>query len=78
MISIKEIQAKDAESLALLARVSYGESHAQFIKEETDLKAYCDEAFSVEQMSKSIQSKQCLLYFLIKDNLPIGYAKIDR
>lgn len=76
MIEIKLANESKAVVLALLARVSYVESHGHFIEDKNDLLAYTNQAFSVAKTKEELNDSKNLFYIIYADELPVGYVKL--
>ncbi|MBA6155059.1 GNAT family N-acetyltransferase [Tenacibaculum sp. S7007] len=76
MIEIKKAKESDAEILALLGRVTYVESHGNFIEDKTDLLKYLTKSFSVVKTREDIKNNNNLFLILYVDELPVGYVKL--
>lgn len=76
MIDIKKANDSDVEVLALLGRISYSESHGQYIENEADILDYMDKAFSVSKVKEELGDQDCIFYIIYVDKLPVGYAKL--
>lgn len=76
MIKIKTSKASDFEVLALLGRLTYVESHSQFIEDKNDLHQYINDAFSVSKTTQELSNPNNLFYIVYVDDLPVGYAKL--
>ena len=76
MIKIKKANKADTAILALLGRVTYAESHGQFIDDKSDLIKHLDENFSVSKTKQDISNPKHIFYIIYADDLPVGYAKL--
>ncbi|MET2985312.1 GNAT family N-acetyltransferase [Aureibaculum conchae] len=76
MIKIETAKAEDTAILALLGRLTFAESHGQYIEDKNDLLKYLDENFSVSTMKQKIKDPKNRFYIVYADGLPVGYAKI--
>jgi len=76
MIKINLAKHTDAAVLALLGRITYAESHGNFIDSKDDLSTYINDAFSVAKTKQDINNTKNLFYMLFVDDLPVGYAKL--
>lgn len=76
MIHIRQGVEPDSELLALLGRITYSESHGQFIADKKDLLGYNEEAFSVSAIQTQLKDPNIIYYLLYHKDLPIGYAKL--
>ncbi len=76
MIKIRPTKETDTEVLALLGRLTWAESHGQFIDDKDQLSKYLDENFSVSKTNQDINNPEHLFYIVFADDLPVGYAKL--
>lgn len=76
MIKIKIAKEADTDVLALLGRVTWAESHGQYIEDKNNLLKYLNKNFSVSQTKLEINNPKNLFYILYVDDLPVGYAKL--
>lgn len=76
MIKIKLAKETDTEVLALLARLTWAESHGHYIEDKNDLEIYLDKNFSVSKTKQDINNPKHLFYIIYVDDLPVGYAKL--
>ena len=76
MITIKVANEANTTTLALLGRITYVESHGQFIPNKNDLSIYCDKAFSVAKTRKDLKNAKNLFFIIYSNDFPIGYAKL--
>ncbi len=75
-IKIKLASIADLETLALLGRVTFRESHGGYIEDKTNLNAYLDKAFSVETTKKELEDSNNVYFILYRNQLPVGYVKL--
>lgn len=76
MITIRKVNINDAQVLALLARVTYSESHAHLINSKPDLLSYNNHYFSIENIKNEIADNKNVFYIAFSKNFPVGYFKI--
>jgi ribosomal protein S18 acetylase RimI-like enzyme len=76
MIDIKIAKKTDFEVLALLGRVTYSESHGQYIDDKNDLEKHLNEAFSITKIKKEINDVNNHFYIMSVDGFPAGYLKL--
>ena len=76
MINIRIAMSDDAVIIALLGRITYVESHGEFIDNKTDLLNYNNEAFSVTKIKNDLKNPNNIFHIVYDDELPIGYAKL--
>ena len=67
---------KDAEYIALLARITFTETFDHFFRDRQDLLNYYDSTFSVEKIERSISKSNNIYWISFIDRLPVGYAKL--
>ena len=73
---IKLATANDAELLALLGRVTFRESHGDYIEDKTNLNDYLDTSFSFETTQKQVNDSNNIYFIIYKNNFPVGYSKL--
>lgn len=76
MINIKIATEADTVILALLARITWAESHGHYIEDKNNLLKYLDKNFSVSKTKQDINNPKNLFYIMYVDDLPVGYAKL--
>jgi len=76
MIKIKIAKEADIAILALLGRLTWAESHGQYIDDKNNLLEYLNKNFSVSKMKQDISNPKNLFYIVYVDDLPVGYAKL--
>lgn len=76
MIKIRKAKKADTEVLALLGRLTWSESHGQYIDDKNNLLKYLDENFSISKTKQEINNSKNLFYIIYVDDLPVGYAKL--
>lgn len=76
MLQIRRATELDATIIALLGRVTFTESHGKHITDKSDLLAYLDKSFNVEQIKSELNNLNNFFWIAFKDNLPVGYAKL--
>jgi len=76
MISIKKAQIEDLEIIALLGRLTWAESHGQYIDDKDDIPKYLNENFSISKTTDNIKNPDIHYSIIYVDDLPAGYAKI--
>ena len=75
MITYKIAKVSDIEVVALLARITYVESHGHFIDDKNDLQKYCEHAFSIKKTIEDLKDKNNLFHIAYVDSFPVGYSK---
>ncbi|WP_299888779.1 N-acetyltransferase [uncultured Lacinutrix sp.] len=76
MIKIQIAKKADTRVLALLGRITWAESHGQYIDDKNSLLKYLDNNFSVSKIKQDINNPKNLFYIIYVDDLPVGYAKL--
>lgn len=76
MITIREADSNDCEVLALLGRVTFHESHKQFIKTKSDLLHHLNSTFSIEKVEKDLADSNNVYLIIYVDKFPVGYSKV--
>jgi len=76
MIKIRRAKEADTEVLALLARVTWAESHGQYIDDKNNLLKYLDANFSVSKTKQDLNNPDNFFYIITVDDLPAGYVKL--
>lgn len=76
MIHIKKATISDVKILALLARITYSESHEAFINNTEDLIKYNNDAFSIEKISETLNDENTCYFIAEVNDFPVGYAKL--
>lgn len=76
MIKIEPATEAHSQILAMLGRITYTESHGDFIKDRNDLLRYNDQAFSISRTKRDLSDKQNLFFIAYQSGFPVGYAKL--
>ena len=76
MITIKLAKEADIEVLALLGRITWAESHSQYIDDKNDQLKYLDSSFSIPKTKQDFNDSKQLYYIIYVDDFPVGYAKL--
>lgn len=77
MIKIKQATFDDAVIIALLGRITFVESHSDFVKNEKAVKAFCNSEFNVAKIKDDLQNKNLLFWLVFYEDLPVGFAKVN-
>ncbi|WP_298778310.1 GNAT family N-acetyltransferase [uncultured Polaribacter sp.] len=77
MITIRKATTADATHIALLGRITYTESHGNYIKEKEDLLKFYEEYYSVSRIREEINDVENIFWIVFSDELPIGFAKLS-
>jgi len=76
MIKIQIAKEADTMVVALLARLTWAESHGQYIDDKNNLTKYLNSNFSISKTKQDITNPKNLFYIIYVDDLPVGYAKL--
>lgn len=76
MIKITKANEADTEVLALLGRLTWAESHGQYIHDKNDIPKYLHENFSIAKTNQNIKNPNIHYYICYVDELPVGYVKL--
>ena len=76
MIKIKPAKLNDTEVLALLGRLTWAESHGQYIDDKNDIPKYLNEKFSISITKQNLKNTDIHYYICYVDELPVGYVKL--
>jgi len=76
MINIQLAKEADTTILALLGRITWAESHGDYIDDKNNLFKYLNTNFSVSKTKEDLNNPKNLFYIIYVDNLPVGYAKL--
>ena len=75
MVTIRIATPDDYETLALLGRLTFKESHGDYIQDKTNLQAYLNTAFSIAKTKQDLQNERIVYLMLFENNFPVGYSK---
>lgn len=76
-MQIRRAGLGDATALALLGRITFAETFGYLFREhEGDLRAYLDATFDVGKIENSLAKPENAYWLVLRDRLPIGYAKL--
>ena len=76
MITIKLASITDSEVLALLGRITYTESHGEYIENKNHLFTYNNNAFDIEKIKKQLDNANNIFYIIYANGFPAGYSKL--
>ncbi len=76
MIEIKLATKADIDVLALLARITWAESHGPYVEDKNNLLQYLNNNFSVAKTRQELNDPNVHFYIMYIDDLPVGYAKL--
>ena len=76
-LQIRNAEPKDAEIVALLARITFAETFGYlFENHRDDLRAYLDRTFAVDKMRRSLGKSLNRYWLAAAAGLPVGFAKL--
>lgn len=76
MITIKEANISDAQIIALLGRITFNESHSQYIENKNEVLSFCDASFNVSKITEDLEDKNNIFWLIYDNELPVGFAKV--
>nr|WP_321356408.1 GNAT family N-acetyltransferase [uncultured Draconibacterium sp.] len=76
MIQIRKATIEDARYIALLGRVTFAETFAEYFRDEQDLFDYHEQTFSVSKITTSLEKENNCYWIAFWNELPVGYAKL--
>ncbi|MBU3012162.1 GNAT family N-acetyltransferase [Polaribacter vadi] len=76
MIEIRRATENDATYIALLGRITYTESHGDYIENKKNLLDFYNTYYAVSQIKKELNDINNLFWIVFSDELPIGFAKL--
>lgn len=77
MIEIRRSIPSDAIHIALLGRITYTESHGDYIENKNDLLEFYNQYYSVSKIREELNDDDILFWIVFSDELPIGFAKLS-
>ncbi|WP_405606130.1 GNAT family N-acetyltransferase [Polaribacter sp. Asnod1-A03] len=77
MLEIRRANSNDAIHIALLGRITYTESHGDFVEDKQNLLDFYKKYYSVAQIKSEINDENNLFWIVFIDELPIGFAKLS-
>ena len=72
---IRLAKKEDAQSIALLGRITFTETFEYFFRDQKDLIDYYNLTFSVEKLEDGMK-KPNNMFWIALNRLPVGYAKL--
>ncbi len=76
MIQVRKATTKDARYIALLGRVTFAETFAEYFRDKQDLFDYHEQTFCVDKIATSLQKENNRYWIAFGNKLPVGYAKL--
>ncbi|WP_298338491.1 GNAT family N-acetyltransferase [uncultured Algibacter sp.] len=76
MIEIRRAISSDAIHIALLGRVTYTESHGDYIENKNDLLEFYNEHYAVSRIKEELNDDDILYWIVFSNELPVGFAKL--
>lgn len=76
MLEIRIATVNDATHIALLGRITYTQSHGDFIEDKRNLLDFYEKNYAVSQIRKELLDDNNLFWIVFSDELPIGFAKL--
>ena len=75
-IKIRQASISDAEVICLLGRTTFTETFAHYFNHKKELLDYYEQTFSVDKIRNSLLNLNNTFFIVLRNKLPIGYAKI--
>lgn len=75
-IEIVVAKPDDANAIARLGRITFGETFGHLFRDRSDLQDYYDKTFGLEKITGSLSKEENLFWLALLDSLPVGYAKL--
>jgi ribosomal protein S18 acetylase RimI-like enzyme len=76
-VQIRTAEPKDAEMVALLARITFAETFGYlFVEHRDDLRAYLDRTFAVDKIRRSLTQPVNRYWLGMVAELPVSFAKL--
>lgn len=76
MIQVRKATIEDARHIALLGRITFAETFAEYFRDKQDLFDYHEQTFGVSKITVSLQKENNRYWIAFWNELPIGYAKL--
>ncbi len=76
MIQVRKATIEDAQHIALLGRITFSETFAEYFRDKQDLFDYHEQTFGVSKITASLQKENNRYWIAFWNGLPIGYAKL--
>ncbi|MCL7754399.1 GNAT family N-acetyltransferase [Polaribacter sp. Z022] len=76
MLEIRRATVSDATYIALLGRITYTESHGDYIEDKQNLLDFYNTHYSVAQIKKELNDENNVFWIVFSNDLPIGFAKL--
>ncbi len=76
MIQVRKATTKDARCIALLGRVTFAETFAEYFRDKQDLFDYHERTFCVDKIATSLEKENNRYWIAFWNELPVGYAKL--
>ncbi len=77
MLEIRRAIPSDAIHIALLGRVTYTESHGEYIENKNDLLEFYKQYYSVSKIREELNDDDVIFWIVFSNELPIGFAKLS-
>jgi ribosomal protein S18 acetylase RimI-like enzyme len=77
MITIRIATEADAVYISLLGRITYTESHGEYIEDKKNLLEFYNTYYSVSKIRDELNDTENIFWIVFSDELPIGFAKLS-
>lgn len=75
-ITIKKATEKDAGTIAVLGRVTFGETFKNIFTNPDNLIPYYEKTFSEPKIRSSFRKNNAVYWLVYMNDVPVGYAKL--
>ncbi|MBK7869315.1 MAG: GNAT family N-acetyltransferase [Saprospiraceae bacterium] len=75
-IEVRKAILADAPIIALLGRITFGETFGHLFHDQQALQRYYHYTFGVKKIQSSLQKGNNIFWLAFADDLPVGYAKL--
>lgn len=75
-IEIRLATKEDAQSIALLGRITFSDTFGHYFTDRENLRNYCKKTFSVDKIETGLQKQNNVFWLAFVNRLPVGYAKL--
>lgn len=76
MTEIRQAILKDAATIASLGKITFIESHSDFVQNDAAVETFCNEEFAINKIKDDLASDNQLFWIVFYDDRPVGFAKV--
>lgn len=77
-MNIKQASEQDAQTIALLGRITFTETFGHLFTDPRNLQDYLTLTFGVQKIRISLSKENNVFWLAYWDELPVGYAKLKK